>query len=92
MELECRFFASFREEVGQKTLEWTYDAAAVTAGDLLEDLIEEYPGLDIFEPNGEVRGFVSVMKNGRDITHLEGLDTPFEDGDRLSVFPPVAGG
>jgi len=92
MELELRFFASFREAVGQKTLEWTYEGDAVTARDLLEELTEAYPGLDVFEPSGEVRGFVSVMKNGRDITHLDGLDTPYEDGDRLSLFPPVAGG
>ena len=92
MELELRFFASFREEVGQKTLEWELEGPAISAGALLKELVSEYPGLEIFEPNGEVRGFVSVMKNGRDITHLEGLDTPFEDGDRLSVFPPVAGG
>lgn len=92
MELELRFFASFREAVGQKTLEREYDVEAVSAGELLEELADEYAGLDIFEPTGEVRDFVSVMKNGRDITHLDGLDTPFEDGDRLSLFPPVAGG
>lgn len=92
MKLELRFFASFREAVGQKILEREYDGEAVSAGELLEDLTEEYSGLDIFEPSGEVRGFVSVMKNGRDITHLDGLETPFEDGDRLSLFPPVAGG
>jgi molybdopterin synthase sulfur carrier subunit len=33
-----------------------------------------------------------VLKNGREVLHLDGLDTPLDDGDRVSVFPPVAGG
>jgi molybdopterin synthase sulfur carrier subunit len=32
------------------------------------------------------------MKDGKDITHIEGLETEIEDGTTLSVFPPVAGG
>ncbi|OYR79524.1 molybdopterin synthase sulfur carrier subunit, partial [Halorubrum ezzemoulense] len=35
---------------------------------------------------------INVLKNGREVLHLDGLDTPMADGDRLSVFPPVAGG
>ena len=92
MEVELRFFAGFREEVGAKTLAWEYDAAVVSARDLLDDLTEAYPGLDVLEPDGELRPFVGVMKNGREVTHLRGLDTPYEDGDRLSLVPPVAGG
>lgn len=92
MHLELRFFASFREEVGQKILEREYDADAVSVGDVLEELTSEHPDLDLFEEPGELRGFVSIMKNGRDVTHLDGLETPLEDGDKLSVFPPVAGG
>lgn len=92
MRLELRFFASFREAVGQKVLEREYEADAVTVIDVLEELVSDYPDLDIFAGPMELRDFVSVMKNGRDITHLEGLDTTLEDGDKLSVFPPIAGG
>jgi molybdopterin synthase sulfur carrier subunit len=35
---------------------------------------------------------INVLKNGREVLHLDGLDTSLDDGDRLSVFPPVAGG
>lgn len=92
MRLELRFFASFREAVGRKVLEREYDADAVAVRRVLEELTTEYADLELFDRPGELRGFVSVMKNGRDVTHLDGLDTTLEDGDKLSVFPPVAGG
>ncbi|MFC4550150.1 MULTISPECIES: ubiquitin-like small modifier protein 1 [Halorussus] len=89
MNLELRFFATFREAVGQKTLEREFGDDD-TVGDVLNSLVEEYD-LDLFE-DGDIRSQVSVMKNGKDVYHLDGQDTALEDGDTLSVFPPVAGG
>jgi molybdopterin synthase sulfur carrier subunit len=89
MTLELRFFATFREGVGQKTLEREYPDET-TVGDVLTDLVEEFD-LDLFE-DGDLRPQLSIMKNGKDVVHLDGLDTRLEDGDTLSVFPPVAGG
>ncbi|RBI64106.1 ubiquitin-like small modifier protein 1 [halophilic archaeon] len=89
MDLTLRFFANFREAVGQKTLEREYPDDA-TVGDVLESLVEEYD-LDLFE-DGEMRDQLSIMKNGTDVVHIEGPETSLSDGDTLSVFPPVAGG
>jgi molybdopterin synthase sulfur carrier subunit len=89
MTLELRFFANFREAVGQKTLEREYPDGT-TVGEVLSDLVEEY-GLDVFE-DGDLRTQLSVMKNGKDVVHIDGVDTRLDDGDTLSVFPPVAGG
>lgn len=87
--VELRFFANFREAVGQKTLEREYPDGT-TVGEVLSDLVEEY-GLDVFE-DGELRTQLSIMKNGKDVVHIDGVDTRLDDGDTLSVFPPVAGG
>lgn len=92
MELELRFFANFREEVGQKTVRREYDADGVRAGDVLRGIEEDYPDVELLEADGTVRDFITVMKNGREITHVDGLETILEDGDTLSIFPPVAGG
>ncbi|WP_135828786.1 ubiquitin-like small modifier protein 1 [Halorussus halobius] len=89
MALELRFFANFREAVGQKTVERECPEGT-TVGDVLADLADEYD-MDLFE-DGDLRPQLSIMKNGTDVVHLEGLDTPLDDGDVLSVFPPVAGG
>ncbi|WP_312909679.1 ubiquitin-like small modifier protein 1 [Natronosalvus caseinilyticus] len=92
MELDLRFFATFREAVGQKDLSRTVEDGA-TVGDVLAGLEEEYQGLEgeLLE-DGAIRPQLSVLKNGRDVVHMAGVDTDLEEGDRLSVFPPVAGG
>jgi molybdopterin synthase sulfur carrier subunit len=87
--VELRFFANFREAVGQKTLEREYPNGT-TVGEVLLDLVEEH-GLDVFE-DGDLRTQLSIMKNGKDVVHIDGVDTRLDDGDTLSVFPPVAGG
>ncbi|WP_423744140.1 ubiquitin-like small modifier protein 1 (plasmid) [Haladaptatus sp. SPP-AMP-3] len=90
MELTLRFFANFRESVGQKTLEREYEDDT-TVGEVLESLTEEYRDLDFFE-DGDLRPQLSIMRNGKDVVHIDGRETALSDGDRLSIFPPVAGG
>ncbi|SIR30108.1 molybdopterin synthase sulfur carrier subunit [Haladaptatus litoreus] len=89
MELTLRFFANFREDVGQKELEREFSSGS-NVGEVLESLSKEY-GIDVFE-DGELRPHVSIMKNGKDVVHLDGTETALAEGDRLSIFPPVAGG
>ncbi|WP_435319489.1 ubiquitin-like small modifier protein 1 [Haloarchaeobius sp. TZWSO28] len=93
MNLELRFFANFREAVGQKTITREYDEEAATVGTVLTALEAEFGGLEgeLLE-DGEIRPQLSVLKNGRDVVHMEGTATTLDDGDTLSVFPPVAGG
>lgn len=93
MEIELKFFATFREAVGQKTIYREFDGESVTVRTILERLEAEFDGLDgeLIE-DGSVRDLLTVLKNGREVVHLDGLETVLEDGDTLSVFPPVAGG
>lgn len=93
MELELRFFATFREAVGRKVVDREFDEGA-TVGDVLAAIEEEYPELvgEILDGDGDIRPQLSILKNGREVVHIDGTDTTLEDGDRLSVFPPVAGG
>ena len=90
MEIELRFFANFREAVGQKTIHREFEDD-FRVGDILRALPEEFPGMDLFEGE-ELRQYITILRNGQDIEHINGLETTIEDGDELSVFPPVAGG
>ncbi len=94
MELELRFFATFREAVGQKTIGREYQGDAVTVGEVLQGLEAEFDGLEgqLLDDEGGIRDMLSILRDGREVVHLEGTDTLLEDGDTLSVFPPVAGG
>jgi molybdopterin synthase sulfur carrier subunit len=93
MELELRFFATFRAAVGQKSIDREFPADA-RIGDVLAAIEEEFPETagDILDGDGDIKPQLSVLKNGREVVHIDGVDTELADGDRVSVFPPVAGG
>jgi MoaD family protein len=93
MQLELRFFATFRATVGQKVIEREFPDDT-TVGDVLWSLESEYPDMDdrLLDESGVIREQLSILKNGQEVVHMQGAETPMEDGDRLSVFPPVAGG
>ena len=66
---------------------------AETVGDVLDGLYERYEGLrDRIAEDGDLRRFVNVYVGGEDIRFLEGLETPVEDGDEVTILPAVAGG
>jgi sulfur-carrier protein len=92
MEIELRSFATYREAIGEKTIERSYDEGT-TVGEVLAGLESEFDGLEgrLLEDGG-IRPQLSILKNGRDVAHAQGVDTPLEPGDTVSLFPPVAGG
>jgi len=93
MDLQLRFFATFREAVGQKTLDREFEDDS-TVGDVLLALESEYNGLEgqLLDDQGDLQPNLNILKNGREVLHMNGPQTAMEDGDTLSIFPPVAGG
>ena len=66
---------------------------ASTVGEVLDGLYERFDGLrDRIAVDGDLRRFVNVYVEGEDIRFLEGLDTPVDDGDEVTILPAVAGG
>jgi MoaD family protein len=64
-----------------------------TVGDVLDGLYDRYDGLrERIAVDGDLRRFVNVYVGGEDIRFLDGLDTPVEDGDEVTILPAVAGG
>lgn len=92
MQLELRFFATFREAVGRKTLEYEMADDATIFG-LLDELESEYDGLvGNLLTDGELAPQINVLKNGREVLHMDGVETELNEGDTVAIFPPVAGG
>jgi sulfur-carrier protein len=65
-----------------------------TIRSLLAELTGRYNGLSdlLFSAPETLRDLVNILKNGRNIQFLSGLNTPLDDGDTIALFPPVAGG
>ncbi len=65
-----------------------------TVGEALSGLESAHPGIGerIFDETGKVRRFVNVFLSEEDVRFLNGLDTPVNDGQVISIVPAVAGG
>lgn len=65
-----------------------------TIGDILRELVSEYPGMSgqLLTESGSLHRFVNVYVNDDDVRYLSELETPVKDGDEVSLLPAVAGG
>jgi len=66
----------------------------VTVGEALNDLVTQFPTLKkhLFTEADELRPFVNLFLGDEDVRHLQGVDTPLADGDKLMIIPSIAGG
>jgi MoaD family protein len=85
-------FATLREVMDAQIRMDLPEGATIRS--LLAELTGRYEGLNelIFAAPDTLRDFINILKNGRNIHFLAGLDTPLDDRDLIALFPPVAGG
>lgn len=60
----------------------------------LDALEAQFPGIGerLRDDSGQMRRFVNVFVNGRNIRDGEGVETPLAPGDELGIIPAMAGG
>jgi sulfur-carrier protein len=87
-----RVFANLRKICGGVGVEVKPEGQRVI--DVLDKMVEMFPDLEveIFTAKKELLPFVHVFINGRNIIHLNGLETIVNENDQFALFPPVAGG
>ena len=63
-------------------------------GEALDDLITQFPDLKkhLFTETDDLRPFVNLFLGDEDVRHLQGVETPLKDGDKLMIIPSIAGG
>jgi molybdopterin synthase sulfur carrier subunit len=88
-----RVYATLRDLLGFSKLDLPLHGLT-TAGQVLQRLAAEHPALagKLWDTEGHMTGYVTVLRNGRSIAYLQGLATPLAEDDTLSLFPPVGGG
>jgi molybdopterin synthase sulfur carrier subunit len=69
-------------------------AEGATLRELIDNVEQRHPGFagQLLETDGAQRRFVNIYVNDEDIRYLNGLDTPVDAGDVISILPSVAGG
>jgi molybdopterin synthase sulfur carrier subunit len=68
-------------------------AAGGTVREVLDDLIDRFPGLrSQLVEDGDIAPYVNVYVGGEDVRTLDGLDTAVEDGSTVVLLPAMAGG
>jgi molybdopterin synthase sulfur carrier subunit len=87
------FYATLRPIVGGRSVEVPLDAGA-TVRELVDALASRWPELSeqLFDEEGGLSRRVNVFVEGRDIRWLDGVETPLQPGQKVDIFPPVAGG
>ena len=86
-----RIPGSLRQQVGGAA---ALEVDGATVRDVLEKLAADHPGIRgrLLDDGGSLRRFVNVFVDDEDIRHRDGLHTPVEPGQRVSILPAVAGG
>lgn len=87
-----KYFADIRELSGCN--EERLDASPASLKALLEALFTRHgaPLERRVLEGGELSSTIIILINGRNVTHLAGLDSPLTSEDTVAIFPVVAGG
>jgi molybdopterin synthase sulfur carrier subunit len=94
MPMEINFYATLRPIVGQKTIDFD-TPEIVTVAEVVEIVVARFPPLreELLNENGDLYPHVHVFVNGRDAPYLDNaMDTVVNPGDKVDIFPAVAGG
>jgi molybdopterin synthase sulfur carrier subunit len=89
LKIKVKFFASFRELFQEGEVELPKGSNMRDLLNLLCDSSKRREG--IFDGN-ELKPYLAILKNGKHIHHLNGLETKLDDSDTIVIFPPVGGG
>jgi adenylyltransferase/sulfurtransferase len=62
--------------------------------DLIENLDKNYSGIKgrLYDEKGNIRRFINIFINEKDIRFMQGDKTNLNDGDEVSIIPAIAGG
>jgi len=91
--MNLEYFAHLREYT--RCNQEVYSKPVDTLGALLTDLCQKYgPGFKkwLINDDGSLCEIAIILVNGKDVRHSGKLDTVLHGEDKISIFPPVAGG
>jgi molybdopterin synthase sulfur carrier subunit len=90
--MTVKYFATIRDLTREK--ERRIDGRPCDLRELLTQLAERYgrPFRRAVFDGDALHGQIIILVNGRNVRHLQLLDTALRDDDEISIFPMIAGG
>jgi MoaD family protein len=93
MKVRVRFYAHLRDLVDKKSIVELDVEEGATISMLLDELLQDLQIKEaLLDKNQELKSEITILKNGREIKFLAGMDTELGQGDEIAFFPRVAGG
>lgn len=85
-----KVYATIREKFPQGSVK----IEGNTLIEVLRNLAEQFPEIkeEILDDSLRLKDTYIYLVNGRNSAFLQGEKTILKNGDRISIFPPVAGG
>ncbi len=89
MRVRIEIFATLRDKFGVKAVEVECNDFRSAIERASEVLGREFY-YEVFNEKGELRNDRIITVNGRNVKDLS--DVRLKDGDKIAIFPPIAGG
>jgi molybdopterin synthase sulfur carrier subunit len=91
LEIRVKFFSFLREIFGFKERAISLPSGANLKA-LLDEICDSKERRSQMFKNSELNPALIVMKNGKSISGLSGLETDLQEGDVIAIFPFTVGG
>ena len=93
MSIEVKFYSLFRLNLKSSGIEYNIDRT-ISLEELIDKLDEDFEGYfsEKLLDTGKIRTGSIILLNGKNVLHLDKLNTKINDGDIVTLFPPSAGG
>ncbi|NPA40082.1 MAG: MoaD/ThiS family protein [Thermodesulfobacteria bacterium] len=94
MKVKVKLFTLLRLEFGVSEVELEFEKEPVSLKEVLHELSKRFGEkfLSKLVENENLKVGTIILKNGKNVLELDGINTLVQDGDELSLFPPGGGG
>lgn len=94
MALKVKFYSLFRINLKSPGIEYEINDQ-ITIDELINKLDQDYEGYfsqKLLDEDKSISKGTIILVNGKNIFHINKLETNVSDGDVVTLFPPSAGG
>lgn len=90
--IEVKFLTRFLDITGERVTQIKDARDMNTLIDILNEKYQNGFKDVLLDDNGNIRDYLKVIVNGKDVRSIKGLETPLNDGDEVVMFQTIAGG